>query len=238
MARRSKLREEPSDEIPSLKPARKPALPDYEPVVEILDMPQGSEEWFEARLGLATASNFSKILAQGEGLSRKKLLRELAGEIVTGIPNEGFKNTAMARGNAMEDDIRNSYCFSKGVEVERVGFVRRTARPGFVVGCSPDCLVQRSQTVVEIKSMRPDLLVELWESGRFPTEHRAQCQGALWVTGWSKLDLVIGHTGWPKPFVFRVERDDAYIAELARAVETFDWEVRKLAESIKKWGVG
>lgn len=237
MAHRRKVKPEPTDEIPTLRPRRSIAPPEYEPVVEIIDdVDQNSEEWFELRLGMVTASNFGKVLATGDGKTRKQLQRQLVGELVTRVPHEGFKNAAMQRGHDMEDDIRNSYCLDRAVEVERVGFVRRTIRPGFVVGCSPDSLITRTQTVVEIKSMQPDLLVELWETGRFPTEHRAQCQGALWVTGWSKLDLVIGYRGWPKPFIFSVERDDAYIAELERAVEVFDYEVRKRADEIKKWG--
>lgn len=242
MANRRTVKTEAVDEIPSMQPAAKTwdgVVHAPEETVEIIDdVEQNSEEWFALRLGLVTASNFSKVLAGGEGLSREKLLRELAGEIVTGQTTEGFKNAAMARGNAMEDDIRNAYCLDRAVEVERVGFVRRTIRPGFVVGCSPDSLVMKSQTVVEIKSLNPAGLIDLWKSGRFPTQHTAQCQGALWVTGWPQCDLVIGYRGWPKPLIYQVQRNEDYIAQLARAVEVFDWEVRKLAGEIKKWGAG
>ena len=34
-------------------------------MIEIIDVEQGSPEWFKARVGLPTASRFSEILAEG-----------------------------------------------------------------------------------------------------------------------------------------------------------------------------
>jgi len=70
--------------------------------VEIIDCVQGSPEWFQARLGIPTASCFSQVLAKGEGKVRATYMRRLAGEIITGQSAETFKSEAMERGNQME----------------------------------------------------------------------------------------------------------------------------------------
>lgn len=57
--------------------------------VEIIDCEQGTPAWHEARRGIVTASNFSKILAKGEGKVRATYMRTLAGEIITGAAHEG-----------------------------------------------------------------------------------------------------------------------------------------------------
>ena len=50
------------------KPARAVVVPAPKPVkslLKIVDVEQGQPEWFQARLGLVTASHFSTILASG-----------------------------------------------------------------------------------------------------------------------------------------------------------------------------
>jgi YqaJ-like viral recombinase domain len=220
--------------------AAKPIPPDD---VEVFALEQGSAEWFEARIGLMTASNFASIKASGkdggESKTRAKLMRRLAGEILTGEPGETYKNSYMDRGNAMEGTAREHYAFTHGVEIERVGFVRRTIpRPGMpplVVGCSPDSFVGEDR-VIEIKTMMPELLIELAERGIPPTEHRAQCQGSLWVTGRSVCDLMFFYRGMPIAPTFSFERDETYIKELRDACEVFDYELRKLIARIKAMG--
>lgn len=240
MARRSNpIVVRSDDEIPTLRRPVQTA-PSFKETVEIYDdVEQQSEEWFTLRLGLPTASNFAAILANGrdggESKMRSKLLRRLAGERLTGQPSETYSNAAMARGSAMETEAREDYAFNRDVELERVGFVRREIAPGRFVGCSPDSLIG-DDGALEIKTMIPDLMIELIESGRFPSEHRAQCQGTLWVTGRKWIDLRIYYTGMPIAPTFRVERDDAYISIIRQEVEKFEWEVRKLVERIKAMG--
>lgn len=211
-----------------------PAVPVGDVLEVFDDIEQGTPQWFDLRLGIPTASNFGKVLAQGEGKVRSKLLRQLAGERLTGRPAEAYRNAAMDRGNAMEQGIRDGFEFSEAVAVRQIGFVRRTiARgefPPLIIGCSPDSLLG-DDGVLEIKSMIPDLMIELRESGKpFPPEHMAQCQGALWVTGRKRGVLVIGYEGMPYSLKYPFTRNDAYLADLARAVETFDYELRRLVE--------
>lgn len=228
--------------IPSLRPQTaalqaKAQGEVFRELVEVFDeIEQGTEEWFALRLGLPTASNFATIMAEGKdggaSKTRAKLLYQLAGEIVTGEPAENYSNAFMERGKQMEAEAREDYdrrfAFPKAVELRRVGFVRRTVAPGRFIGCSPDSLVGEDG-VLEIKTMAPHLLIPLRESGRFPTEHIAQCQGSLWVTGRAWCDLVVFYRGM-KPLRYNVLRDEAYIRRIDEAVQVFSWELRKIVE--------
>ena len=194
----------------------------------IIECEQGSPEWFEARRGIPTASRYGDVLAEGKGIMRARYMRQLAGEILTEEPMETYKNAKMERGKEHEPDLRKRYAFDHDVDVEQVGFLRSTM---LATGCSPDGLVN-IDGMVEIKSTEPDLLIELLDSGRAPTQHMPQIQGNLWITGRDWCDLVIG---WPKLplFTVRVKRDEAYMANLRRELERFNQELHEMVTRIK-----
>lgn len=197
--------------------------------VEIFNCEQGTPEWHEARRGIATASNFSKILAKGEGKVRATYMRTLAGEIITGAVHEGYKSSAMERGNTMEAEARRFYALMSDNDPVQVGFIRNGK-----VGYSPDSLVG-SKGLLEIKSQQPDLLIETIERDTFPSVHVAQCQGGLWVAEREWIDLVIYWRRMPQ-FKKRLYRDEAYIASLARAVDVFNVELHELVERVRRYG--
>ena len=66
--------------------------------IEVMDFEQCSSEWYQARLGIPTASRFKDILAKGEGKTRNKYLYQLAGELATGQPTEEYTNVHMELG--------------------------------------------------------------------------------------------------------------------------------------------
>src|SRR5690242_20612962 len=88
--------------------------------LRIFDCAQNSPEWYEVRRGVPTSSNFAKILAKGEGKTRRRYLHDLAAEILTGAREDGFSNEHTERGHVMEDDARNLYAFARDVEPVRV----------------------------------------------------------------------------------------------------------------------
>lgn len=196
--------------------------------VEIIDCVQGEDAWFQARLGLPSASNFSAILAKGEGKTRKAYMNRLAAEIVTGEPGETFSSQAMERGKVMEDEARDLYAFIHDAPLTRVGFVRNGPK-----GASPDSLIN-TDGGMEIKTSRADLLVDILLKGEMPPEHKAQVQGNLWVCERAWWDLVIY---WPKMplFVKRVTRDEAYIANLSAEVDRFNEELAQTVERVKAY---
>lgn len=213
------------------------------------DIEQGSPEWFALRLGLPTASRFATIMANGKGggesITRRKLLFQLAGERLTGEPAETFRNDAMERGSAMEDEARDAYARRNLSEIKRVAFVKRTIRlrnnlgQDLTVGCSPDSFVG-DDGALEIKTMRPDLIIDLAMKGAagFPVEHRAQIQGTLWVTGRAWMDLFIFYRGMPVSPTFRIARDEIYIRTIVEEVERFEWELRLIVSKILAMGKG
>ena len=193
------------------------------------DCEQSSDAWFQARLGLATASEFSTILASGEQKGRTTLLRKLAGEIITGQPMENFSSQAMERGKVQESEAREWYERTRFVDVQQVGFVYN---PDLNAGWSPDGLLG-DDGAIEIKSAAAHVLIGILEKGIFPTEHRAQTHGALWVGRRQWIDLVIYcHPKMPK-YVARIEKDPVYEKEISDAVEVFNWDLKKLVEKIR-----
>lgn len=204
--------------------------------VEWIDCEQRSPEWHELHLGTPTASVFSAVMANGRdggaSASRTKLLHLLAGEILSGQLRETFSNSAMERGRTMEQKAIAYYEFTRDVEVEKVGFVRRKFPRNRIVGCSPDGKLP-GRKLLEVKTLAPHLMVELMERGTPPTEHRAQIMGSLWVTGYDVCDLMFYYDGMPVSPVFTFERNDAYINDLAEKVEVFQYDLTKLVERIR-----
>jgi len=198
-------------------------------MMEIFDCDQNSPAWFDARKGLATASSFKKILAKGEGKTRKSYMNQLAAEIITGEPMENFTTPAMARGHAMEDEARDYFSFLMDVEPVRVGFVRNGRK-----GCSPDSLIGPSD-LLEIKTQRGDLLIETILKDDVPSEHKAQIQGQLWVAEREVCHLLVYWPAMP-PFIKAVRRDEKFISELSRAVSIFNEELDALVERIRSYG--
>ena len=197
------------------------------------DLQQGTPEWFEARAGLPTASEFSTVQAQGKGggasVTRARYLRQLAGEILTGEPAPaGYSNDHMLRGQEQEDDARRLFSLITDLEPIRVGFVREDR-----AGCSPDSLIGEDAGL-EIKCAIPAVQIERLQLGRLPPEHVAQVQGSLWVTGRSHWHFVSYCPRLP-PLILKVERDEAYIASLAKAVEAFNQELDAIVQSIRTY---
>ena len=209
-------------------------------IIEIFEnVEQGSEEWLMLRLGVPTASNFSIMMASGTdgeaSKTRAKLMRVMAGEILTGRPGEGkIVTAAMQRGKDMEQEARQHYIDTHFAEVRQVGFMRRKLPSGRYVGCSPDALIG-DRKALEIKTMAPDLMIERLEKGAgMPTEHRAQVHGTMWVGDLSEVDLLLFYSGMPVAPKFTVKRDNTFIAEISRAVEIFEFETRQLVDKIRR----
>jgi len=192
----------------------------------VYDCEQGTSEWFAARLGIPTASEFATVLAKGRGggesVTRRKYLLTLAAQRLTGeVVQTWAGNEHTERGHAMEDDARRLYAFQNDADPQLVGFMRRGE-----AGASPDSLVG-ANGLIEIKSKLPHLHLDVIERDRLPPEHVAQVQGQLWISGRDWCDFV---SYWPKLpiFIKRVERDEEYIKALAQAVADFNGEVEAI----------
>ena len=203
-------------------------------MIQIIDCEQGTADWFAARMGIPTASEFATVMAQGKGgglsLIRAKYLRTLAAEIIRGTPEEEtYTNAHMERGKAQEDDARRLYAFLNDVDPHQVGFIRNGN-----VGCSPDSLIG-DDGGLEIKSALGHIQIERLQRNTLPPEHKAQVQGSLWVTGRAWWDFMSYSPGLPE-LIIRVEPEPDYIAKLAEAVGAFNVELTQLVNSIRAYG--
>lgn len=199
-------------------------------MMQVFDFEQGEEEWFCARMGIPTASKFATVMAKGEGKTRSEYMRKLAGEILTGEPQEAFSNGHTERGNAMEDEARQTYAFVESAEIMRVGFIRNGDK-----GASPDSLVGNNGGL-EIKTALPHIQIDRLERDRLPPEHKAQVQGNLWLSEREWWDFV---SYWPKLPILtvRVYRDEEYIKTMAAEIDRFNDELADLVERIRHYGV-
>lgn len=204
--------------------------------LQIFECEQGSPDWHACRLGIPTASEFSTVLA-GKGprggetreyKTRRTYMLKLAGERITGEPMYSYSNDHMERGKEMESEARDAYAFMTDNEPRRIGFLRRGD-----AGASPDSLIG-DVGMLEIKTKLAHLQLECILSDELPSEHRAQCQGQLWIAGREWVDFVSYWPGLPL-FVKRVFRDEEYISALAAAVRAFNAEMDDLIARVKQY---
>lgn len=198
-------------------------------MIQVFNMDQGGDEWFQARLGIPTASKFATVMAKGEGKTRSEYMRKLAGEIITGEVTESFSSTHTERGKEMEDEARQTYAFINSVEPQLVGFLRNGNK-----GASPDSLIGENGGL-EIKTALPHIQIDRLERDRLPPEHKAQVQGNLWISEREWWDFV---SYWPRlPMLcVRVYRDEEYIKTMSDEIDRFNDELAALVERIRAYG--
>lgn len=185
------------------------------------DIIQNSPEWYAVRCGVITSSNFSKVMAKGEGKTRRKYMLGLAGERIRGMAGDAFTNDYTKRGHDFEDAALELYKERTGNDAVKVGFIRNGA-----FGGSPDAVVGEDGGL-EIKTRSADLQAELLLDGDVPSEHKAQIMGNLFVSGRAWWDFCSYCPGMPF-FHKRVVRDEMYIAGMKRELEKFDEELKQL----------
>ena len=201
------------------------------PAVELIvhECEQGSDAWYEAKLGRISASELSTILAQGERKGRLTLLRKLAGERITRQAAENYTNAYMERGKLMEAEARDWYARTRFADVEQVGFVYD---PLLDAGWSPDGLVG-DDGAVEIKTVAPHLLIPILEASIFPNEHRAQCQGGIFIGRRKWIDLVLYWPGMPK-FVKRLKSSNDEQETIKGEIAAFNRDLGHLVEKLRR----
>lgn len=196
--------------------------------MKIIDCVQNTPEWFAARCGIPSASNFDKILtADGKpSKQRTKYLYQLAGETITGIAEETYQNAVMQRGIEMENEARELYQLLTGQEVKVVGFC---LEEGY--GASPDGLVAKNG-LLEIKCPIISTHVGYLLDGSLPSDYFQQTQGQLLVTGREWVDFMSYYPGL-KPLIIRVVKDEKFLKALAAELSVFCTELKTLVEKIR-----
>ena len=194
------------------------------------ECPQGSDAWWEARRGIPTASNFSRIVTS-QGKPSKGMdgyIAELIGDCVQQNPKyftaQGRHSTeAMRNGTDCEPEARRYYSLLKedvDGPVLEVGFCLHDSGQ---FGCSPDGLVGNLGGL-ELKCPLASTLAGYILKGCLPREYKAQVHGALLVTGREWWDFMAYAAGIAEPLLIRVTRDeftDALSKSLAIFLEKY-----------------
>jgi len=192
---------------------------------------QYSEEWWEARRGLPTASQFSRIV-KGDGsksTQRTAYLYECAAVRITGIYKPTFTSAAMQEGTDREEISRWIYAMETDSIVDEVGFCMSDCGRW---GASPDGLVG-SDGVLELKNPEAHTHVGYLLSGKLPSAYYQQVMGELLVTGRLWADFCSYSPKLPL-FILRVYRDDLFLDKLEKALIEFSEELDEVCANILK----
>ena len=198
-------------------------------------MEQRSDEWFNARLGIPTASSFNKLITSTGKPSTQAAtyINTLIAERVTGERSETHTSPAMERGTELEADAVAWYELLTDNVVVETGFHRH---PDVACGASPDGLVGDGEGCLEIKCPMASTHVANLRKNAVPSQYVPQIQGQMWVLGLKWCDFVSYHPQLP-PTLIRVTRDEGFIEALAeqvrKASNIIEEEATKLLEKMK-----
>jgi hypothetical protein len=189
--------------------------------MKIHNVDQRSDEWYSLRIGVPTASDFSRAITPKKGdmsIQGIEYAAELALELFTGQPNEDFGGTEwMDRGAGLEDEAIAQYEMLYDVDVERVGFI--TSDDGNR-GCSPDGLVG-DDGMIEVKCLKDKnhvkSLLKHVEYNEVDPKYTPQTQGQMMIAERGWCDLLFYCPGMPL-LPIRQYPDDKYGTNLDSAL--------------------
>lgn len=184
----------------------------------IKDILQNSDEWIQLRLGVATASNFDKIITPG-GKESATLSKYANKTLALELFYEKLKEAehislAMQAGKDYEPEARQLYQEKTFNIVEEITMFKSDCGN---FGYSPDGLVG-DDGLIEIKNLEADAHSEVLINKKMPNDYIPQVQGGLWVSGRKWCDFIAYNRYCKNPLkkliVIRIERNDAYISQL------------------------
>lgn len=205
----------------------------------LIECPQGSPEWLEARTGVITASRFKDAVdALKNGTPSAKSVSyaaQVAIERISRTPSdEGFTTWQMRRGTELEPTARMEYEVITGNLASESGLA--LTEDG-VFGYSTDGFVG-DDGLIEIKCpASPEKIVAIWATGDL-SEYIHQIQGGLWITGRKWCDFIM-YCPQLEPvrkqlFLRRVERDDNFIDDMVEKLLAFKARVDANEEILRK----
>jgi putative phage-type endonuclease len=203
-----------------------------------MEIEQRTEEWFAARLGKVTASRVADVMAKtktGYSASRDSYMTQLVLERITQTKAESYSSAAMMHGVEQEPFARAAYEAAQGVMVEEVGFIPHPTID--MAGASPDGLVG-DDGMVEIKCPESKGMLETLLTQKVPAKYFAQMQFQMACTGRKFNDYCVFDPRMPAKaqlFVKRVDRDDAYIAEIEAEIVKFLAEVQSQVNQLNQY---
>lgn len=196
--------------------------------MKIINVEQGTPEWFACRLGKFTASSAQAIAANGKGL--ETLVYEKVAEILTGKMKEQYSNEDIERGKNLEDLARNSYEIETGNVVTQVGFIEKAED----IGCSPDGFVGEDG-LVEFKCINDVNFAKYLHDGKINSAHEWQMQMQMYVCERDWVDYVVFNENFldRSTDIKRVELDEGKVAQLKIGLLAGKLRVNEILTSIR-----
>ncbi len=192
------------------------------------DIEQGTPGWHELRRGTLTSTAIKTLITPTGKLADNDKTRahvyEVAAQRITGRTEDTYLSFDMMRGHTEEILARELYA-RHYAPVTECGFITND-KLGFLVGYSPDGLVGEDG-LIECKSAKAKIQVQRILDMEIPTEHIAQVQTGLWVTGREWCDFTSYSNGMAMQVV-RVNADPAYHTLIEAAAQAFEAKVNEV----------
>jgi hypothetical protein len=189
--------------------------------VKIIAVEQRTQEWFQARAGIPTASELDNLVSPTweirKGETPKTYLARKLAERWLGYPLQSFGGSgATEQGSIKEEEAIPALEFEYDWKIQRVGFV--TTDDGRV-GCSPDGLLLDGG--IEVKCPEAHTHVKYLLASDLPKDYATQVQGSMFVTGAEWWKFLSYCRSMPK-LLLTIERDPKAQAVLAEALAEFN----------------
>lgn len=194
------------------------------------DIEQNSDEWFDIKLGMFSASTCPELLMDKSTKGYTGLINRIVEERITGekCENNLFKGNAFTeRGHEFEGIAREDYEIRNLQVVKQVGVV---ILDDWTL-CSPDGLIN-DDTLHQIKCPIFSTQKEYLEKKKIPTNYYKQMQFELFVTG-RNYNVFTSYHPKLRPLDITIERDEQMIEQIKIRLEEAKIEVKKEIERIK-----
>lgn len=205
--------------------------------MKIIECQQGTQEWFDARCGMVTASKIADVMARtksGYSASRAGYMAKLIAERLTGtVVPETYTNAAMQWGTDQEANAAAMYAFMRDVELGIVGMVLHPTIEKSAA--SPDRLVG-SDGLVEIKCPYTSTHIDTLLGGSIDGRYMKQMQWQMACCERDWCDFVSYDPRLPAELqlhITRVQRDDGMISEMESEVRKFLGEIDDKVSRLK-----
>lgn len=197
--------------------------------MKIINVTQGTSEWFELRKRRMTASHAQAIATNGKGLVT--YIRELMCGVFSTGEQVSYTNAAMDNGIEQEEVAAMLYEFETDNKTEIIGFVVLDD----YTGVSPDRLVGENG-LVEIKCPTDKVYFNLLLDKKIDSKYLAQMQMQMYVCERKWCDFVSYNPNFKQQlFIEKIYRDEAMITKIKIGLESGKKMIEEIEKKLKEF---
>lgn len=182
---------------------------------------QCSDDWYNLRKGIPTASQFHRIIT-----SKMEYATIASARYIHDLINESknlYRSPAMQYGIDTESEARKWLELVLDKSISEIGFILSDCER---FGCSPDGLIDGEEIGVEIKCPQREAHSKFLDGQPIPHAYYAQIQGSLLITGYEKWYFLSYRHDMPHELRV-VHRDEAFIQKLKQFLDYFNEELNR-----------